>query len=64
MLQVLCSVTYIDTGEHHSRVIDWDNCDDRRTFAQRADKAIRNGGIVTTQTTELPVGYAGYMLDP
>jgi len=57
MLKVLCTVFYADTGECHKRVIDWDDRDARRVFAERADAAIRDGGKVTTEgTTDLPIG--------
>jgi len=48
-MRVECEVYYPDTGERFMRVIDWDDFDQRSEFAKKADKAIRNGGIVTTR---------------
>jgi hypothetical protein len=49
MLQVICTVFYADTGEFCKRVIDWDDPEQRRKFARRANQAIRDGGKVTTE---------------
>lgn len=59
MLKVLCTVFYPDTGECHKRVIDWDDRNSQRDFASRADWAVRNGGKVTTEKTDLPIGVVG-----
>jgi hypothetical protein len=59
MLKVLCTVCYDeagDTGEEYQRVIDWDNQEQKRDFASKADWAIRNGGCVTTERTDLELG--------
>jgi hypothetical protein len=55
-MNVLCTVFYPDTGECHKRVIDWNDWDAKREFASRADWAVRDGGKVTTEKTELPLG--------
>lgn len=49
MLRVECEVYYPDTNERYSRTIDWDNYESRREFFLKSDRAIRDGGIVTTR---------------
>lgn len=52
MFMVRCSVEYRDTFECYTRDIDWDDQYARRLFAQKADQALRDGGIVTTEPVQ------------
>ena len=51
MFSVECVVYYPDTNTELRRVVDWDDRNERRVFAEKADAAIRDGGIVTTKQT-------------
>lgn len=46
-MRVECEVYYPDTNERYSRVIDWSDWEHRREFLLKAERALRDGGIVT-----------------